>query len=188
VDRRSIILVAAAEAFSEKGFHGVSVDELGQRASLSGPALYRTFSGKDEILASLLNSALDTLTAAITPTARDVRQNLEAALRHHIHFSLTNRPLVRLYQQEARSLAKPWKSSFDARRRQYIDKWVSLVGNCFPLQNRIQIEQQVQSTLGTIFSLTLWPQRVLENPVLEEELLNFVKGGLEALEQTTTVT
>lgn len=185
MDRRTIILEAAAEAFFEKGFHGVSVDELGQRAGLSGPALYRTFSGKAEILSELLNSALDVLTAAITPSGQRPSENLDAALRHHIHFSLANRPLVRLYQQEARLLADPWKDSFDARRREYINKWISLVGNCFPQQAPIQTEQQVQSVLGTIFSLTMWPQRVLANPKLEEELFNFAKSGLESFTPST---
>lgn len=179
VDRRTIILEAAAEAFFEKGFHGVSVDELGQRAGLSGPALYRTFSGKNEILANLLNSALDELTAAITSTTLEVEQDLDLALRHHIHFSRTHRPLVRLYQQEARSLMDPWKSTFDTRRREYLNKWISLIGSCFPLETRIKTEQQVQSALGTIFSLTMWPQRVLTNPSLEQELFDFVKNGLE---------
>src|SRR5690625_5168267 len=140
-----IILEAAAEAFFEKGFHGVSVDELGQRAGLSGPALYRTFSGKAEILAELLNSALDVLTAAITPTTEHPQENLDAALRHHIHFSITNRPLVRLYQQEARSLDEPWRAAFDSRRREYLSKWIALVGSCFMDQTPVQIEQHVQS-------------------------------------------
>ncbi|MDX6428827.1 MAG: hypothetical protein QOE54_1193, partial [Streptosporangiaceae bacterium] len=36
--RDRAILDAAAEAFYEKGFHGVGVDELGARAGLSGPS------------------------------------------------------------------------------------------------------------------------------------------------------
>ena len=178
MDRKTIILEAAAEAFSEKGFHGVSVDELGQRAGLSGPALYRTFAGKNEILASLLNSALDELTSAITPTSQDASENLDQALLHHIRFSISNRPLVRLYQQEARSLAAPWKNSFDTRRRQYVDKWISLVASGSPARAPMQTEQAVQAALGTIFSLTMWPQRVLSNPALEQELFDFVKRAL----------
>src|SRR5690625_7629017 len=112
-------------------------------AAVSGSAIYRTFTGQAEILAELLNSALDVLTAAITPRGPQPIQNLEAALRHHIHFSISNRPLVRLYQQEARTLADPWKNSFDARRREYINKWILLIGNCFPQQVPIQTEQQV---------------------------------------------
>ena len=58
MDRDRKILDTAAAVFYEKGFHGVGVDELGTRAGLSGPALYRHFSGKDEILATLFNEAL----------------------------------------------------------------------------------------------------------------------------------
>jgi AcrR family transcriptional regulator len=52
--RERQILDAAAALFYEKGFHGVGVDEIGQRVGISGPALYRHFKGKDQILAALL--------------------------------------------------------------------------------------------------------------------------------------
>ena len=64
MDRERRILDTAAAAFYEKGFHGVGVDELGKRAGLSGPTLYRYFSSKDEILAALFSEAMDELVSA----------------------------------------------------------------------------------------------------------------------------
>src|ERR1019366_10416168 len=64
VDREQRILDTAAAVFYERGFHGVGVDGLGQRAGLSGPTLYRYFSSKDEILAALFNEAMDELVSA----------------------------------------------------------------------------------------------------------------------------
>ena len=68
VDRNRKILDTAAELFYEKGFHGTSMDELGTRAGMSGPAVYRHFAGKDEILASLFGEAMDELLAATEPS------------------------------------------------------------------------------------------------------------------------
>ena len=64
VSRDRQILDTAAALFYEKGFHGVGVDEIGERVGISGPALYRHFSGKDEILATLFNEAMDELISA----------------------------------------------------------------------------------------------------------------------------
>ena len=104
-------------AFHEKGFHGVGMDELGVRAGLSGPSLYRYFAGKDEILARLLDEAMDELLAATRPVDPDPTADLERALRHHVEFALANRPLVTLYQREVRSLVEPWAGAFTRRRR-----------------------------------------------------------------------
>ena len=49
--RRTQILAVAAELFAERGFHGVSVGELGAACGISGPALYRHFPSTDAMLA-----------------------------------------------------------------------------------------------------------------------------------------
>jgi AcrR family transcriptional regulator len=184
--REQTILRAAADAFSAKGFHGVSMDELGRRAGFSGPALYRSFSGKDEILATLLNEALDELMSATISVHDDPALDLDRALRHHIHFSATNRPLVSLYQREVRSLADPWKRPFDRRQRQYIERWEHLLRQHSPHLTAERAAQTVQSTLGTVFSMTAWPGRTLRGESVEENLLAFLQGALDTVNATSS--
>src|SRR3979490_204794 len=52
--RREQILHAAAGLFATRGYHGVSVDEIGAAGCSSGPALYRHFGGKEAMLSELL--------------------------------------------------------------------------------------------------------------------------------------
>ena len=52
--RRDQILETAAELFAAKGFHGVSVGEIGRACGISGPALYKHFESKDAVLAAML--------------------------------------------------------------------------------------------------------------------------------------
>ena len=61
VTRREQILVTAAEMFARKGFHGVSIAELGAACGVSGPALYRHFPSKDAVLAEMLVEISDEL-------------------------------------------------------------------------------------------------------------------------------
>ncbi|GAA1365036.1 TetR/AcrR family transcriptional regulator [Arthrobacter rhombi] len=178
MSREQTILDAAAAAFAERGFHGVSMDELGRRAGLSGPALYRSFSGKDEILATLLNEAMDELMRATTQVHDDPGQDLDRALRHHVHFCATRLPLVGLYQREVRSIAEPWKRPFVRRQRQYIERWESLVRRLYTHLTADEAAQAVQSALGTIFSMTSWPRRTLNGHGVEENLLFFLHAGL----------
>ena len=54
MSRRDQILETAAELFAAKGFHGVSVGQIGKACGISGPALYKHFESKDAVLAAML--------------------------------------------------------------------------------------------------------------------------------------
>jgi AcrR family transcriptional regulator len=181
VDRDRKILDTAAAVFYEKGFHGVGVDELGKRAGLSGPALYRHFSGKDEILAALFNEALDELLSATAMVYDDPAKDLERLIRHHVGFAVGHRHLVNVYQREDRSLVDPWKRHFDRRRRQYIGRWESTVARCFPRAGKAQIAAGTQACLGVIFSIAYWPTTLAQTPSLADLITGFAGKGLSAL-------
>ena len=61
--RREQILATAAELFAARGFHGVSVADLGAACGISGPALYKHFASKDAVLAEMLVSISEELLA-----------------------------------------------------------------------------------------------------------------------------
>ena len=59
--RREQILDTAAALFAERGFHGVSIADLGAACGVSGPALYKHFRGKQAILSEMLVSISEEL-------------------------------------------------------------------------------------------------------------------------------
>jgi AcrR family transcriptional regulator len=177
VDRRRTILDAAAAAFHEKGFHGVGVDEIGSRAGLSGPSLYRHVSGKDEILATLLDEAMDELLAAAAPTDRDPADDLERALLHHIRFAQRRADLVTLYQREVRSLVDPWRTAFRTRRGEYAERWAALFARRFPALHATVVSELSQAALGTIFSIPTWPAAVRDGEGVAPVVLTLVLEG-----------
>src|ERR1700727_853967 len=52
--RRAEIMSAAAALFAQRVFHGVSIDDIGAAAGLSGPGIYRHFPSKEAVLAQML--------------------------------------------------------------------------------------------------------------------------------------
>src|SRR3954462_10202873 len=52
--RRDEILEVAVGLFAAKGYHGVSMDDIGSAAGVTGPALYHHFAGKEAMLAAAL--------------------------------------------------------------------------------------------------------------------------------------
>ena len=49
------ILYAALDLISEKGYDGVGVDLIAEKAGLKGPSLYRHYKGKEDIFNSLID-------------------------------------------------------------------------------------------------------------------------------------
>ena len=175
------ILDAAAALFYEKGFHGVGVDEIGEKVGISGPALYRHFSGKDEILATLFNEALDELIAAATPVHEDPREDLERLIRHHAEFSINNRHVINVYQREDRSLTDPWRKHFDRRMRKYASMWEAALARCYPEAGPKHIAAATQAAIGLIHSVPFWPPSAFAADDLPELLLRLVTDGLNTL-------
>jgi len=185
-ERERRILDAAAVAFRERGFHGVGMDELGARAGMSGPSLYRHFASKAELLATLLNLAMDELLAATAPQLDDPVADLDRVLRHHVRFALERRDLVVLHQREAGNLVEPFAPAFSARLGHYTRRWEALVARCLPELDVDTLAAVTQTCLGTVFSVSTWPARArrvtAQGPEAVEELvLGLVHSGLGGL-------
>jgi AcrR family transcriptional regulator len=173
--------------FYEKGFHGVGVDEIGERVGISGPALYRHFKGKDEILASLFNEAVEELISATAVVYRDPRRDLERLIRHHVEFAINHRHLVNVYEREEKSLADPWKSHFQRRERHYASRWEDALRRCFPNASSDDIAAAAQAAIGMIHSVAHWPRASRKSPDLPELLFRLVTHGLASLEMSADV-
>lgn len=62
--RREEILSTAARLFQHWGYTGVGIDDIGAQIGISGPAIYRHFSGKEALLAEVGIRFLDSLVTA----------------------------------------------------------------------------------------------------------------------------
>src|SRR5271168_4249626 len=54
---REAIMAAATDLFRERGFRETSLGDIGAAAGVSGPAIYRYFDGKGELLSVLIEEA-----------------------------------------------------------------------------------------------------------------------------------
>lgn len=182
MSRERQILGAAAALFYDKGFHGVGVDEIGERIGVSGPALYRHFAGKDQILASLFSETIEELIAATAVVFTDPERDLERLVRHHVEFAINDRHLVNIYQREEKSLVEPWRRHFQRRQRVYASRWEAALRRRFPSASDERIAAAAQGAIGMIHSVSHWPRTARRAPDLVDILVELVLGGLSALE------
>lgn len=128
--RRQQILDIAAELFAARGFHGVSVAELGSACGISGPALYKHFESKDAMLAEMLVSISETLLAegrTRVDHADSPRAALEALIEWHIRFAIDHRSLIVVQDRDWSSLPDEARERVRALQRAYVDVWATQV-------------------------------------------------------------
>ncbi len=122
--RREQILAIAAELFAARGFHGVSVAELGAACGISGPALYKHFSNKQAMLAEMLVSISEELLAvgkARVAAAGGPVEAVRALVDWHVEFALGHRPLIVVQDRDWESLPEQAREQVRKLQRQYVD-------------------------------------------------------------------
>src|ERR1700739_4329287 len=180
-DRSEQIRRTAMHLFQERGFDGVGVDLIGEKAGVSGPAIYRYFSGKDEILMTLLDEAIDRVLMSTGGQFDDPREELEDLVRGHVQRALEERELMSVWTRERNSIPKAYRSRLSARIKSYIDRWVACLHACYPTQSRDVLNAAVNATHGLIDSTSMWPEKSLRTAGLADILTGMALQGLEWL-------
>jgi len=111
VNRRQLIIDAAADLFSRKGYAGVGMGDVAEAVAIGPSALYRHFRGKQELLATVVGEALETLDTAIAKTEDDCPPDIVHALAAVV---LEHRTVGILWQREARQLAPADRAEIQA--------------------------------------------------------------------------
>ena len=92
--RRDEILEIAVGLFAARGYHGVSMDDIGAAAGVTGPALYHHFAGKEAMLVAALIPVSEGLLAGgrerVVDHPDDPRGTLESLIDFHVEFALAD--------------------------------------------------------------------------------------------------
>ena len=127
-NRRDQIVATAAELFAARGFHGVSVSELGAACGITGPALYKHFASKDAVLAEMLVSISEQLLAVGRERVRGAdgpAEALAALVDWHVDFAVRQRALIVVQDRDWESLPTEAREQVRALQRKYVDLWAA---------------------------------------------------------------
>lgn len=124
--RREEILEIAAGLFAERGFHGVSVAELGAACGFSGPALYRHFRSKDAVLAEMLVGVSEELLRVgreIVARGGDADTTLRELIAWHTEFATSNAAIIVVQDRDWSALPTEAREKVRDLQRAYVDLW-----------------------------------------------------------------
>jgi AcrR family transcriptional regulator len=153
--RRAQILDAAAALFARRGFHGVSMDDIGAAVGMSGPGLYRHFSGKTAVLTEMLLRISEQLAAeggARAVAAADAPAALGALLRAHIDFALGQPALITVHDRELGNVPEPARRRIRRLQRLYVEEWVTVLTEMVPHAGQPSLRAAVHAVFGLLNS------------------------------------
>jgi AcrR family transcriptional regulator len=153
--RRGEILAAAAALFAERGYHGVSIDDIGAAVGMSGPGIYRHFPGKDAVLAEMLLDISQRLHAAggrLAQDAPDASAALDALLRWHVGFALSEPDLITVQSRELANVPEPARRQIRRLQRLYVEEWVTVLSELSPWAAPTSLRAAVHATFGLLNS------------------------------------
>ncbi len=146
---------AAIPLFAERGFHGVSVGDVGAASGITGPAIYKHFRGKEDVLTHALvdisTELLQTGRARVAAAATASEQ-LDALIAWHGDFAVSNSAYIVVQEREWSTLDVDARAQVRRIQLAYIDVWVDVVRRLRDDLTRAEARAAVQATLGLLNS------------------------------------
>ena len=127
---RDALLRESARLFAERGFRGTSVEEIGAACGVSGPAVYKHFSSKHDLLARLLVGISERLLTggrAVVTGAGDAREALAGLIEAHADFALSDPDLIRIQGRDLASLSEIDRRQVRRLQRAYVELWAEVL-------------------------------------------------------------
>ena len=107
-DKYAMILQAAMDLFSEKGYEGTSMRDIADAVGLQPGSLYAHITGKEELLTAIVDRVseqfLDAAAVAIDDTTQPVDLRLRRFVEAHLRIIAENKASATVFLHEWRSL------------------------------------------------------------------------------------
>jgi AcrR family transcriptional regulator len=143
-----------AELFAQRGYAGVSVDDLGAAAGVSGPALYHHFDGKEAMLGEMLvgisESLLDRGQAIVA--GEPAGRRLEGLIAMHVDFAVDDHDLITVHNRDLVHARPADQRRVRDLQGAYVDIWVAEVVARHPGLDARTARAAVHAVFGLINS------------------------------------
>ncbi|GAA13671.1 putative TetR family transcriptional regulator [Gordonia alkanivorans NBRC 16433] len=157
--RRAELLTAAARQMAERGFAGVRLEDIGRAVGVSGPAMYRHFSSKTELLDEMLVDISQRLYdggAEVVDRGGPPSETLLALIGFHIDVLVTKPDLIVVQDRDLSSMTPEANHRVRLLQRRYVERWVDVVIAIYEQEgrtlDRAEARVRVHATFGLLNS------------------------------------
>ena len=154
--RRDLILEAAIELFRAKGFDATGIDEIGAAAGVTGPAVYRHYASKQDILDWAVRVGTDEVLLTereILESARSPAEALSLLVAELVEQVLDRPALVTVLLRERRNLSAAGKRNWSRALGAFTAEWVMPLRELRPDMSKTEAEVTVNCAIGIVTSI-----------------------------------
>lgn len=179
-ERRRELLTAAAALMARRGYASVRLEDIGAAVGVSGPAMYRHFANKQDLLAQMLTEIserlLDGATAVVTRTD-DPGRRLAELVGSHVRFALTEPDLITVQSRDLAALDEGPRATVRRLQRSYVDLWADTVADVTGVDRQIALAR-AHAVFGLINAAPRMPD--LGTEVAAGQLAAMARAALTA--------
>lgn len=183
--QRAEIILAAAQIFRHNGYHGTSMQDIADAVELSKASLYHHVSGKQDILVSILDQALDLLIQDLGEVLKldlSADEKIRAAMRVYIKRLTGDPDLAAVLLMEHRSLEDELRADHIARRDRFEMLWRSMIAQGVEegLFRSLDHSLATFAVLGVLNWMITWyrPNGRLRAEIIADQFADLVLDGL----------
>ncbi|MGH3433970.1 MAG: TetR/AcrR family transcriptional regulator [Thermocrispum sp.] len=165
--RREVLVIEASRLFGERGFHEVSMEDIGSAAGISGPSVYRHFPSKTAVFMAAASRVAERLAAGrarVAATAATELEALRGLVRSYVETMVDSADLMSV-GREIRALSEADRTELRRVQRDYVAEWVRLLVAVRP--DLTPVEARVVVHMG----LTIVNDLIRTGPVMRRENL-----------------
>lgn len=164
--RRDHVLAVAVPMFRERGFAGVSMDEIGEAAGITGPTVYRYYESKAAILIDAFDRT-DTRLAVAVEQALAASTSADHALglliRAYVDVAFASADLIAVTSREAEALPTDERARQTRRARANSEHWIAVLSAANPSLD----DAEVRLLLRAMFALVNHLVQLKDGPSVE---------------------
>ncbi|MDX9870856.1 MAG: TetR/AcrR family transcriptional regulator [Clostridia bacterium] len=177
--KRKLILKAATEVFSDKGFYGAKIEDIAQAAAIGKGTVYEYFRSKEQLFTELIKEGVqgfENMLAAEIQKAQTAREKLRCLIRVQIKFGQRYRLLAKSIMNDYIPLDDAFRSWLRQLHTHHLDMIEEIIRGgmaareirpidpgifallfyggmgmiCSPLQEKEFTEEELEKTAGQI--------------------------------------
>ena len=180
VSRREAILNAALTLMRVKGYHGVGIDEIGDAAGISGPAVYRHYASKADILLDAYDRVGSRVAVGVEEAlagARGPSDALGRLIDSYVRIAVDNVNLIIATGQEGAALPASEGPRLARQRRDIAESWSRVVLELRPDLSETEVRHQVASVFPMVNHVAQLPAGQLDRvPVVSALVSAYLVG------------
>ncbi len=149
--RRRDITAAAADLFAARGYADTGIDDIGAAVGMTGPAVYRHFTGKEEILAAVVRDVVEPVVErvdAIVASTADPQERLERLVGSFVDTVVANPSAFAVMTKERPHLDAETAKLVGTLHARHVAAWVDAVMALSPALSAAEARTIVNGVFG----------------------------------------